>query len=80
LGRPRSSACWGVNAAARELGIDPDDASRATKVAGLSDEAKVVAKESGFDGNRSVLLKAAKAEDDVALQARDRQSGNAILN
>ena len=56
----------GVRAAARELGIDRDDARRATKVASLSPEAKAVAKESGFDDNRSVLLKAAQAGDGVA--------------
>jgi ParB/RepB/Spo0J family partition protein len=60
--RPES----GVRAAARDIGIDRDDARRATKVASLSDEAKAVAKESGFDDNRSVLLKAAKEEDSVA--------------
>jgi ParB family chromosome partitioning protein len=56
----------GVNAAARELGIKKTDAHSAKQVAGLSDEAKAVAKESGFDDNRSVLLKAAKADDGVA--------------
>ena len=56
----------GINAASRELGIDKDDAHRATKVAGLSDRAKAVAKELGLDDNRSVLLKAAKADDGVA--------------
>lgn len=38
-GRPES----GINAAARELGIDKDDAHRAVKVASLSDEAKQAA-------------------------------------
>ena len=38
-GRPQG----GIRAAARELGIDRDDARRATKVASLSDEAKAVA-------------------------------------
>jgi ParB family chromosome partitioning protein len=33
----------GVRAASRELGIDRDDARRATKVAGLSEEAKQAA-------------------------------------
>jgi ParB family chromosome partitioning protein len=56
----------GVRAASREIGVDRDDASRAKQVAGLSDEAKAVAREAGLDDNRSVLLKAAKSEDDVA--------------
>lgn len=52
----------GVRAAARELGVDKDDAHRAVKVASLSDEAKEAAKEAGLDDNRSALLQAAKAE------------------
>jgi hypothetical protein len=36
----------GVRAASRELGIDRDDASRVTKIAGLSEEAKQAARES----------------------------------
>jgi len=53
----------GVRAAARELKIGKDDARRATKVARLSDAAKQVARETGLDDNRRVLLEAAKAED-----------------
>ncbi|MFZ3181356.1 MAG: hypothetical protein WA156_14370 [Methylocystis silviterrae] len=44
-GRPES----GVRAAARDLGVDRDDARRATKVASLSDEAKRVAASGAFD-------------------------------
>jgi phage N-6-adenine-methyltransferase len=53
----------GIRAAARELGIDKDDAHRAAKVAGLSDEAKEAAREVGLDDNRSALLDAAKEKD-----------------
>jgi ParB family chromosome partitioning protein len=70
----------GVRAAARDLGIDRDDARRATQVAGLSDEAKAVAKEAGFDDNRSVLLKAAKAEDDVAYLRAEHERREAEKN
>lgn len=49
----------GIREASRELGIDRDDARRAVKVAGLSDEAKEVAREVHLDDNRSALLLAA---------------------
>lgn len=52
----------GISEAAREFGIDRDDARRAIKVSALSDEAKEVAREVGLDDNRTVLLQAAKAE------------------
>lgn len=55
-GRPAS----GVNAAARDLGIEKKDAHRAVKVASLSDEAKQAAVDAGLDDNRSALLAAAK--------------------
>lgn len=54
-GRPEG----GVEAAARELGINREDARRAVKVAALSDEAKDAAREVGLDDNRSALLEAA---------------------
>jgi ParB family transcriptional regulator, chromosome partitioning protein len=54
-GRPEG----GISAAARDLGVDRVDASRAVKVASLSDEAKVAARETGLDNNRSALLDAA---------------------
>ncbi len=41
----------GVRAAEKELGIKRDDASRALKVASLSDEAKEAAREAGLDDN-----------------------------
>lgn len=57
-GRPEG----GIRAAARELGVDKDDAHRAMKVAALSEEAKAAARDAGLDDNRSVLLEASKAE------------------
>lgn len=56
LGRPEG----GVDAARRELGLERNDAHRATKVAGLSDDAKQAARDAGLDDNRSALLAAAK--------------------
>lgn len=55
----------GIRAASRELGIERTEAQRAVKVASLSPEAKAEAIKSGLDGNQSVLLAAAKADDDV---------------
>lgn len=64
----------GVRAASRELGIGKNDAHRAIKVAGLSDEAKQAARETGLDDNRSALLDAAKGktpgEQIMAIRAR----------
>jgi ParB/RepB/Spo0J family partition protein len=60
----------GVRAAARELGVDRDDARRAVKVASLSDEAKAAAVEHHLDDNRSALLEAAKEKDPAAQVAR----------
>jgi ParB family chromosome partitioning protein len=51
----------GVNAAARDLGIDRTEAWRAVKVAGLSSEAKAAARETGLDDNQAALLRAARA-------------------
>jgi hypothetical protein len=56
VGRPES----GVNAAARELGIQKNDAHRAVKVAALAPEAKAAAREAGLDDNRSALFDAAR--------------------
>jgi ParB family transcriptional regulator, chromosome partitioning protein len=55
----------GVSKAARELGIERTEARRAVKVASLTEEAKDTARELGFDDNRSVLLAAKNAPDDV---------------
>lgn len=43
----------------QDLGIEETDAKRAVKVAGLSDEAKEAARETGLDNNRTALLEAA---------------------
>lgn len=62
----------GINAAARELNIDRDDAHRAVKVASLSEEAKEVAREVGLDDNRSALLDAARrSSEDQAERLRE---------
>lgn len=57
-GRPEG----GISAASRELGINRMDASRATKVAGLSDEAKDYAREHDLSDNRTALLNASRQE------------------
>lgn len=56
-GRPEG----GVSAASRELGIQRMDASRAVKVASISERAKEAARQAGLDDNRSALLLVAKA-------------------
>jgi ParB/RepB/Spo0J family partition protein len=53
----------GVRAAARDLGVDRNDAHRAVKVASLSDEAKAAAVKHHLDDNRSALLTAARESD-----------------
>jgi ParB family chromosome partitioning protein len=73
----------GVRAAARELGIAKDDAHRAKKVAGLSDAAKQVARETGLDENRRVLLEASKTRDSAAFlreesARRDTKKGPSV--
>ena len=62
----------GVRAAARELGIDKDDAHRALKVAGLSKEAKQTARETGLANNRTVLLKATTTKDGAEFLRKER--------
>jgi ParB-like chromosome segregation protein Spo0J len=71
-GRPEG----GVRAAARELGLDKEDARRAVKVAGLSEEAKEAARTAGLDDNRSALLEAAKhsAPDEQVKAIKERTS------
>jgi ParB family transcriptional regulator, chromosome partitioning protein len=68
-GRPK-----GIENAARELGVERQDAHRAVKVASLSDEAKEAARETGLDDNRSALLEAASkptvAEQVAAIHQR----------
>jgi hypothetical protein len=50
----------GVRAAARELGIDRDEARRARTIAALPEVVKAKAADLGLDGNQSALLQAAK--------------------
>lgn len=50
----------GINAAARELGVNRMDAHRAVKVAALAPEAKAIAREAGLDTNRAALLAVSK--------------------
>jgi ParB/Sulfiredoxin domain len=77
-GGPQPSS-KGVRAAERELGIDKSDASRALSVAALAPDAKRVARETGLDKNRGVLLGAAKEKTPEAqihylhAEARKRQ-------
>jgi ParB family chromosome partitioning protein len=66
LPRGRGQPEGGINKAAREIGVDKDAAYRAVKIASLSDAAKDAAVEVGLDDKQDVLLKAAKAPDDVA--------------
>lgn len=50
----------GIRQAARDLGINREDARRAVKVASLSLDAKAAAKAHKLDNNRDALLAAAK--------------------
>jgi ParB family chromosome partitioning protein len=73
----------GIRGAARELGISKDDAHRSLKIDGLPEPAKQVARETGLDENRRVLLEAAKAEDSVAFlreqsARRDTKKGASV--
>src|SRR5262249_32943671 len=58
-GRPSS----GVNKAAKEIGVNREDARRAVKVDSLSSEALQTAIALKLDDNRSALLAAAKHDD-----------------
>lgn len=69
----------GIKAASRELGIERTATQRATKVAGLSPEAKAAAKETGLDNNQSALLKAAKeAPEEQAAKVRQIAEQRAV--
>jgi len=73
----------GIRAAARKAGITKDDAHRRMKIAGLPDAAKQVARETGLDDNRAILLEAAKAENSVAFlreesARRDTKKGPSV--
>lgn len=52
----------GVRLAARELGVDKDEAHRAVKIASISEQARQAAVEAHLDNNQAALLKIAKAE------------------
>jgi len=67
----------GVRAAARDLGVDRDDARRAQKVASLPEDAKQAARDVGLDDNRSALLAAAKAPDPAEELRRLRREKDA---
>jgi hypothetical protein len=69
----------GINVASRELGIERTAAQRATKVAGLSADAKAAARETGLDKNQSALLKAAKeAPEQQAAKVREIAEQRAV--
>lgn len=65
-GRPQG----GVRAAAREIGVNREEARRAEKIDSLAPEAKEAAIAAGLDKNQSALLDAAKAETPDAQVAR----------
>jgi uncharacterized ParB-like nuclease family protein len=65
-GRPES----GVNAAARELGVDKDDAHRAVKVAAISEPAKSALREAGLDDKRGAMLTVAREKTPEAQIAK----------
>lgn len=61
--RPES----GINAAARDLGVERTEAQRAVKIASISEQAKQAAIEAHIDNNQSALLKIARADPDRQL-------------
>jgi hypothetical protein len=60
----------GINAAARELGVERTDAQRSVKVDSLSNEAKDYARNHGLADNKSALFAAAKHKNDPASQVQ----------
>jgi hypothetical protein len=56
----------GIKAAARELGVERNEAQRAVKIASLAPEAKAEAEALRLDDNQTALLKAAGQPDAVA--------------
>lgn len=65
-GRPET----GVDAAARELGIESTEAHRLTSIGGMSEEARVAARTAGLDNNQTALLAAARDGKAVIKQAK----------
>ena len=59
----------GVRSTARELGVDAKDVRSASKIAGLTEEAKEAAREAGIDDNQSALLKIASYADQDQVEA-----------
>lgn len=74
-GRPEG----GISAASRELGIERMDASRALKVASLSDAAKDAARDVGLDDNRSALLAASRESEPEKQVAKITQLATAKI-
>jgi ParB-like nuclease domain len=64
-GRPEG----GVSLAARELGIDRDEARRSVKIDSIIPAAKAAAIETGIDRNQSALLKVASYADEDQVEA-----------
>lgn len=70
----------GIRKAARELGVDRNEAQRSAKVDRISPEAKAAAREAGIDDNQSALLRVAKEANPVAQLAaiqRERDQAEA---
>lgn len=70
----------GVRAAAREIGVDREDARRATKVAAITPEAKQAARDAGLDDNRSALLAAARETTTEAQVAKISEIAQSKIN
>jgi ParB family chromosome partitioning protein len=70
-GRPES----GINAAAREFGYERTDVQRAVKVASITPEAEVAAREAGLDDNQSALLKVAAEEPEAQVAKVEEIAG-----
>jgi ParB family chromosome partitioning protein len=73
----------GINAAVKGglKGVNRSEAQRAVKIAGLTPEARKVAKEAGLDDNQSVLLKVSKLAEDkqaAAMKAEAAKKAEAL--
>jgi ParB family chromosome partitioning protein len=66
----------GINAAARDLGVDRTQAQRAVKVDALTPEVKDAAREAGLDDNQSALLRVASAPSPAAQLAAIKQEAD----
>jgi ParB-like chromosome segregation protein Spo0J len=64
-GRPEG----GTRAAARELGVNREEARRAVRIASIAPEAREAAREAGLDDNQSVLLTVAAAPHEQQVAA-----------